>query len=64
MMTRDMEETIRQIVREEIALDEMRRIAPVPQERSTRRSSLAVPGIMPTIPGTVFFGENRDDAAQ
>lgn len=55
MISREMEEAIRQIAREEIALDEMRRIAQG-QENPAQALQPAVPGVMPTPPGTVFLG--------
>jgi hypothetical protein len=57
MISRIEEETIRQIVREEIAADELRRLAEKSsQERSDPAPTPAVPGVMPSRPGTVFLG--------
>lgn len=58
MISRIMEEEIRQIVREEIAADELRKIE---QEHRAPRSRPAVPGVQPP-PGTEFFtGQARQD---
>jgi|GEM_PF-5838227 len=59
MLTRDMEEAMRQIAREEIAADEMRKIE---NERDRREqihpdSPSAVPGVRPEAPGTVFLAD-------
>lgn len=52
IITRDVEETIRQIVREEIALDELRKIE---REATPSAPRAKVPGGIPTLPGTEFY---------
>lgn len=55
MMTRAEEDHIRQIVREEIALDEQRRLAEAADDLLRPTPKPAVPGAMPPPPGTVFL---------
>lgn len=57
MISRTEEEDIRRIVREEIALDELRRLeqAQPEQERTAPRSIPPVPGTLAPIPGTEHF---------
>lgn len=52
MITRAEEEDIRRIVREEIALDELRRIE---RKRTASRSIPPVPGAIAPTPGTILF---------
>lgn len=60
MISRADEESIRQMMREEIALDEMRRIAQQSsQERRDTAPQPAVPGVMPSPPGAVFLGRGN-----
>ena len=59
MISRTEEEAIRQIVREEIALDEMRRIQQIEEERPSPAPQPAVPGLLPVRPGSVFLGKGH-----
>jgi len=58
VISRAEEEDIRRIVREEIALDELRRIE---QERAAPRSVPPVPGAFPSVPGTPFLSAGEGE---
>lgn len=60
MITRAEEDHIRQIVREEIALDEQRRLAETAGDLLRPTPKTAVPGAMPPRPGTVFLAREGE----
>jgi hypothetical protein len=58
MISRDMEEAMRAIAREEIALDEMRRIEREDQQRET--ILVDIRAAIPSAPGTIHFAAEED----
>lgn len=55
MITRDMEETIRQIVREEIAADELRRIE---QEKKRPQITISPGPVMEPMPRVILLAQD------